>query len=202
MSLPVAREVVRPNQPNKTRNELGLMTLSDATDKIRHQSGAMDPTHSMVVLFEPSTNLPSMYKPVLNDIDPLYFGVSHLYEKTWGMMNNKNREGAGHNEGLERRVDHRSLLYIAPRFLVKPLREKRCQVLDLVAQLSSGIRDCMFPCGVNWLRMSSVYLKITFHQPILEFFSKSGSQKMYNTWGNLRVSFLEVETKPFRKDRR
>ena len=43
----------------------------------------------MVVLFEPSTNLPSMYKPVLNDVDPLYFGVSHWYEKTWGMLSDK-----------------------------------------------------------------------------------------------------------------
>jgi hypothetical protein len=42
MSLPEAREVVRPNQPSKTRNEPGLITLSDATDKIRHTSGAMD----------------------------------------------------------------------------------------------------------------------------------------------------------------
>ena len=57
------------------------------------------------------------------------------------------------------------LFYIVPRFLVKPLREKQCQVPDLVVQLSSGIRDCMFPCGVNCQneRCSS---KITFHQPV------------------------------------
>ena len=41
-----------------------------------------------------------MYKPVLNDVDPLYFGESHWYEKTCGMLSDQSRGGAGHNERL------------------------------------------------------------------------------------------------------
>jgi phosphopantetheinyl transferase len=49
----------------------------------------------MVVLLEPSTNLPSMNKPVLNDDSPLYFGVSHWYEKVLGIVRDREREEGG-----------------------------------------------------------------------------------------------------------
>ena len=46
-------------------------------------------THSIVVLSEPSTKLPLMKTPVGNEVLPLYTGVSQLYEKTEGIVDEK-----------------------------------------------------------------------------------------------------------------
>jgi hypothetical protein len=59
-----------------TENILGLMTLWVVIDAISHQKNKeFIDTYSMVVLSPPSTNLPSMNRPVGNETFPLYEGV-------------------------------------------------------------------------------------------------------------------------------
>jgi len=141
----------------------------------------------MVVLFEPSTNLPSINKPVLNDVDPLYFAVSHWCEKTWGMLSDSNRERCGYSERFKSGWIN-SFFYIAPRFLEPHV--KQSQVPDLVSNLPVCFHSTDPLLNLN----EQCSIKISTDR-ILEICSTSIRQKCRIP----RQS--ELELKVFRKDR-